>query len=377
MADQPTAPGAPNAPINSPHQTTTVTNQPDLIAAPQTEEEVCESSAGGPPGDGEDPNYDEDSYSSESDSAVGVDSVSSSNSITASIMEYRNIKGRTYHSAKHESKYFTPNDEQQMESQDITHHYLTVMLDDRLFLAPVPDNVKRVLDVGTGTGIWAIDMGDKYPDAEVIGTDLSPTQPLWVPPNVKFEIDDCTKEWTWPEGYFDFIHMRYLFGAISDWSELLHQAYRCCAPGGWVQSCECDIAMNSDDDTIRPESVIKTFWNPLWKELPEKLGVSFQVVEEGLQNKGFEEAGFVDITEVNYKLPIGGWPLDRKLAEIGQLTLLTLNNDIEGYTLIPWNVVYGEETPGYQETLAYMRREIRSRSTHAYMSIRYVYGRKP
>jgi methylase of polypeptide subunit release factors len=31
-------------------------------------------------------------------------------------------------------------------------------------------------DVGTGTGIWAIDFADQYNNAEVTGTDLSPIQ---------------------------------------------------------------------------------------------------------------------------------------------------------------------------------------------------------
>lgn len=30
-------------------------------------------------------------------------------------------------------------------------------------------NVGRVLDAGTGTGIWAIDFGDEHTDAEVDG----------------------------------------------------------------------------------------------------------------------------------------------------------------------------------------------------------------
>jgi ubiquinone/menaquinone biosynthesis C-methylase UbiE len=29
-------------------------------------------------------------------------------------------------------------------------------LDDRLFVAPINNNPQRVLDVGTGTGIWAM-----------------------------------------------------------------------------------------------------------------------------------------------------------------------------------------------------------------------------
>lgn len=34
-----------------------------------------------------------------------------------------------------------------------------------------------MLDVGTGTGIWCIDFGDEHPNADVLGFDLSATQP--------------------------------------------------------------------------------------------------------------------------------------------------------------------------------------------------------
>ena len=33
---------------------------------------------------------------------------------------------------------------------------LTMLLDDKLFLAPIDGNPEKVLDVGTGTGIWAM-----------------------------------------------------------------------------------------------------------------------------------------------------------------------------------------------------------------------------
>lgn len=36
-----------------------------------------------------------------------------------------------------------------------------------------------MLDIGTGTGLWAIEMADLFPNATVIGTDLSPVQPNW------------------------------------------------------------------------------------------------------------------------------------------------------------------------------------------------------
>lgn len=95
-----------------------------------------------------------------------------------------------------------------------------------LLFCPVTENPQKILDLGTGTGIWAIDAGEKWPSAEVIGTDLSPIQPRWVPPNVMFQVDDAESEWTWGEEVFDIIHIRHLSGSIRDWDGLIQQCYR-------------------------------------------------------------------------------------------------------------------------------------------------------
>lgn len=53
---------------------------------------------------------------------------------------------------------------------DLQHNLFLLTLDNKLGLSPpnLPDSkVKRVLDVGTGTGIWAIDFGDEHPEATV------------------------------------------------------------------------------------------------------------------------------------------------------------------------------------------------------------------
>lgn len=84
---------------------------------------------------------------------------------------------------------------------------LLILNDNKLYHAPIGPNPQRVIDIGTGTGIWAMqvscfgtlfmtdtchsDFADESPSAEVIGTDVSPIQPNWVPPNVKFELDDA------------------------------------------------------------------------------------------------------------------------------------------------------------------------------------------
>lgn len=38
----------------------------------------------------------------------------------------------------------------------VSHHISTLMLDGKLFLAPIDKKPQRCLDVGTGTGIWAM-----------------------------------------------------------------------------------------------------------------------------------------------------------------------------------------------------------------------------
>lgn len=53
------------------------------------------------------------------------------------------------------------------------YHSLSLMFEDKLFFAPVK-NPQRIADIATGTGIWAIDVGDKYEGAEGLPTPTTP-----------------------------------------------------------------------------------------------------------------------------------------------------------------------------------------------------------
>lgn len=88
-----------------------------------------------------------------------------------------------------------PNDDKEQDRLDLHHEILRLAWSDKLHEAPL-DTPQHILDIGTGTGIWAIDIAEKFPMAEVVGTDLSPIQPSWVPPNCSFQVDDAMLEWT-------------------------------------------------------------------------------------------------------------------------------------------------------------------------------------
>ena len=122
-------------------------------------------------------------------------------------MKFREENGRTYHSYK-EGKYIGPNDNPEQERLDFQHALVLLTFDNVLTLSPAGKDgekqIHRVLDVGTGTGCWAIDFADEHPETTVVGVDLSPIQPEFVPPNVEFQVDDMEEDWTF-SAKFDFI----------------------------------------------------------------------------------------------------------------------------------------------------------------------------
>lgn len=233
----------------------------------------------------------------ENDSAFGDDmSVASSRtSLKSSITKYREENGRRYHAFR-DGKYLMPNDDIEQDRLDLNHHTLSLVMHGKLALAPV-HNPSRVLDAGTGTGIWAIDFADQCPGAHVVGCDLSPIQPGWIPPNLEFEVDDI--EDPWRHKPFSYIHMRNLSGAIKDWKALLKQAYDHLLPGGYLEVVEFEVAIHEQNgDGLRMPAIKK--WQEGLLEAGEKFGRTFMVA---LHLKSWmEEVGFVAVEEIVMKV---------------------------------------------------------------------------
>ncbi|CAI9627888.1 unnamed protein product [Alternaria alternata] len=311
--------------------------------------------------------------SDETDSAFGDDSASETTSLKSAVYNYKYRNGRRYHAYK-EGAYWGPNDETQSDQLDITHHICLLLLDGELFLAPIKEQPMHVLDLGTGTGIWAIDFADRYPSAEVIGTDLSPTQPSMVPPNVRFEIDDFTEPWLFKKDHFDFIHMRSLYGCVANWATFYREALDALQPGGYVEQLEISVVLKSDDGTVTSGSIFDR-WGKISLELGDKFGKSLRTVDES--RAGLEAAGFVNVVERRWKLPVGGWPADKRFKELGQYNRINWEQGIEGWSLYLLTTVMKWSKEEVEVYLAHMRTALRDRSIHAYQEVSLVYGQKP
>ena len=86
-----------------------------------------------------------------------------------------------------------PNDVAEQDRLKLQSNCVKHLLGNKLYFAPLSrtNPPLRVIDVATGLGDWAIEMGDLFPGSIIVGTDLSPIQPGEVPPNVHFYVEDA------------------------------------------------------------------------------------------------------------------------------------------------------------------------------------------
>ncbi|KAL2141317.1 hypothetical protein VTI28DRAFT_2551 [Corynascus sepedonium] len=309
------------------------------------------------------------------DSAYEDDGLSSaSTSLKSSVLRYEWKHGRRYH-AYQAGKYNFPNDEREQDRLDMIHHVFYRCLHDRLFLAPInPDDGLRVLDIGTGTGMWAIHLGDEYPGtAEIIGNDLSPIQPTWCPPNVRFIIDDVELDWAEPQPY-DLVHCRYMAGAIKDWPRLIQQMYANLKPGGWIELQESANTLYSQDGTLATDNPMVKMMEGLM-EACDKIGRTMDPAPNF--EKWVKEAGFVNVKVQTFKLPIGSWPKDPRLKEIGTLLGVNFTEGVEAFTAALFADVLGWKKDEITVLNAGVRSAVKKGDAHALFDFIVVTGQKP
>ncbi|KAF4975218.1 hypothetical protein FDECE_18592 [Fusarium decemcellulare] len=280
--------------------------------------------------------------------------------------------GRRYHSFR-EGTYLVPNDDEEQSRMDLVHHIYSLILDGKLHLAPIGKDPQRVLDLGTGTGIWAIDFADEYPSAEVIGTDLSPIQPDWIPANCVFEVDDFEDQWVYKKP-FNFIHARELEGCISDDKRFFQQAFENLVSGGIVELQAQRGCFMSDDGTIEKATNAQRWADDL-VETSEKFGKGIDCAHQW--KEGLIQAGFVDVHQEVRKIPIGAWPKDPLLKEVGKYQVIQSTQAIESYTPKLLDKALGWPMEEIQVLMAQAKKELHDRSIHLYLPVYFIWGRKP
>ncbi|KAK0644278.1 S-adenosyl-L-methionine-dependent methyltransferase [Cercophora newfieldiana] len=304
---------------------------------------------------------------------AGKQSASMSSSVRAHIYE----SGIRYH-AYRDGKYPLPNDEVEQNRDDMKHSMTLMLCHGAHFLAPVGAALKgggEVLDLGTGTGIWAVELGDKYPDAKITGIDLSPIQPDFVPENVHFFVDDFDEDWVEPEHKYDYIHVRYTLFSVRDRRALYRKALHHLKPGGYIEFQELEYWPRCDDDTLTSET-------------PYAFRDYIKYMEQGMQAFGADvyairslpeelnAAGFEDVQTTTHKCPLGLWPRDKRLRLCGLFLRTAFMDGLRGVSQRPLAAM-GWTQLQIEMFLVDVRKAIMDPNIHAYFTFHVVYGRKP
>lgn len=317
-----------------------------------------------------DPDSDQDYESDDS-------STSTTTTVDESVAGFFFENGRRYHRFR-EGLYPFPNDSIEQEREELLHVLIKSLGDGKLHQAPIGSHPQNILDVGTGTGTWAVDIADMYPSASVLGVDLSPIQPRWTPVNATFVIDDVESSWPYPHGHFDYIHCRQGALAIRDWSKLCKQSFTHIKPGGWIELQEFHyLPMSATKGTaVKPTHPMATYWN-LINDALSTIGIRF---EDGNGNRLADElrsAGFQGVTDKVIHVPIGAWPRDASQKALGKSFREAFVGGLQACALGPLSRCLQWDRNRVELLLMSVRRAYNDDSQMIYYPFHVVTGRKP
>ncbi|KAF2163076.1 hypothetical protein M409DRAFT_26522 [Zasmidium cellare ATCC 36951] len=224
-------------------------------------------------------------------------------------------EARAYHKDD-SSVYVLPNDSPEHARLEMQARLMEGLMYGDVIHAPLePAKVTRCLDIGCGTGYVTNAMARKYPDAEVIGLDLSPVPNIrqWEQ-NVKFfegnVLTQMPSGWKAADGQstlphndslFDLCWSRLLFMGMTDWPGFFKKSFELLKPGGWAECHEMDAVWYDSNDQ---EWLTEEQWNKRLVKAMEALG--FERYAGSNAARIMKEAGFIDIETVQYRMYFGG-----------------------------------------------------------------------
>src|SRR5579875_3108648 len=214
-----------------------------------------------------------------------------------------------------EQPYLLPKDLGEVNRLDFQHYVLRAILRGN-YLAPI-GQPRRILDVGCGTGQWAFELAQQFPQAEVIGLDLELVKATTPPSNYRFVQGDLLQGLPFDNNSFDFVHQRLLFLAIplAAWPGVVQELARVTSPGGWVELVEGSMGLED--------------YSPAGPATQELISLAGQLAAlRGIDSEGtvmrslaryLEEAGLVNIHHQVLDVPLGEWG-----GRVGSLTALNV-----------------------------------------------------
>jgi SAM-dependent methyltransferase len=291
--------------------------------------------------------------------------------VVAEDRRFRNVGARRYVRG---SPYVLPKDEAEIHRLDFQHYMLRYAMQGN-YLAPI-GQPHDILDVGTGTGRWALEMAHAFPNANVIGIDLveppvdanvgknvgKKKQPDIRPPNYTFLTANVLEGLPFPGMSFDYAHQRLLIGGVPAvrWPEVIAELVRVTRPGGWVE-------MGEGGTTPNGSPALRALWDwviaacdrrgldvRIGPKLPDMLqaaglqAISFQKVDLPIGRYGGRLGALTETNLFSFFTNLRDLVLAYALTTAQQFdaALAAARKEVvRGRYVWPYHVVYGQRPP--------------------------------
>ncbi|KAG9255968.1 methyl transferase [Emericellopsis atlantica] len=264
--------------------------------------------------------------------------------------------GRGFGRHKH-GKYIFPVDEGERRRMDLVQKVFLMVKGGLEYEFPAAAaDAAKILDLGSGTSIWACQMAERYPNAHVMAVDLHNSSPRMIPPNVEVKQHDLEDpDWSPLMMDCDMAHIRLLLGAIETdmWPRVYQNVFRHLKPGyGFIEQTEIDWRPGFEHERPQPSSALEEWCEGVLSGL-ERANRSAHI-RPGHTRRMLAEAGFEHIEQVVVRLYLSPSPAaaadDQR--ELSKWFNLVVTQGFEAMALVPM-IRYGSAVdPDQIEDLA-------------------------
>lgn len=135
-------------------------------------------------------------------------------------------------------------------------------------------------------------------------------------------------------------------------------------PGGTLEFAEFGLGWECMDGTFDPSGACATWTSNFHQIAYEVLGMDFDPIPK--MQGWMLDAGFENVAIADEIVPVGPWPRDRRLKNIGRYFLSNmLEGGVENYTLMLFTKAGWDET-SVHAMLGGVRRELLDSRIHAF-----------
>jgi hypothetical protein len=206
-------------------------------------------------------------------------------------------------------------------------------------------------------------------ERQVEGIDLTPIQPKIAYENIDFYMEDILSPSWWvpkEEPYmYDYIHTRMSLGIFNDFREIIQKSYNNLRPGGWMESQELFSRIQCADEM--PANYPLKEWSELSDKAAHILGRPLRIADK--LKRWYKEAGFVDVHEEVFAIPVNQWPKGDREKMLGKYCSWNMLLGLQGWSLEYFVAGLGYTPAELEVYLAHVRNSIVDESVHSFFNL--------